>query len=210
MTRVTVVIDVDKELSDETRSTGLNEDGSAEIAGAMLSVGSVVSITKTTPAGRPEWSDVQMDELIDRAQTRLIASRLGKSWVRETDADLLVIRDLLDALAAARTSPAELPANIPAPPAGPRVRDVHGMTWIAEDETRTRWTRDGGTTWLEQEQLVLYYGPVHPDPEGPISETATSSVICPECVQGKHSNCDGTALNPDSDEIVSCECEVPR
>lgn len=30
--------------------------------------------------------------------------------------------------------------------------------------------------------------------------------ICPECWQDKHANCDGTALNESTDEIVECDC----
>lgn len=29
---------------------------------------------------------------------------------------------------------------------------------------------------------------------------------CPECVTGKHGNCDGTAYDHDSDEITTCHC----
>ena len=56
---------------------------------------------------RPEWGDVQMDALIERAQARLKASRLGKSMARETEADILVIRDLVTALEQTRTALAE-------------------------------------------------------------------------------------------------------
>lgn len=31
--------------------------------------------------------------------------------------------------------------------------------------------------------------------------------ICPECAQGKHKNCDGTAYDMESDEVVICQCE---
>lgn len=29
---------------------------------------------------------------------------------------------------------------------------------------------------------------------------------CPECRQGKHGNCTNEALDPETDEIVPCEC----
>lgn len=29
---------------------------------------------------------------------------------------------------------------------------------------------------------------------------------CPECRAGKHPNCTGWAINPDTDEIVECPC----
>jgi hypothetical protein len=29
---------------------------------------------------------------------------------------------------------------------------------------------------------------------------------CPECVAGKHLNCDGTALDEAHDEITACRC----
>jgi hypothetical protein len=32
------------------------------------------------------------------------------------------------------------------------------------------------------------------------------NAVCPECVAGKHENCDGTALSED-DEVVGCRCE---
>jgi len=30
--------------------------------------------------------------------------------------------------------------------------------------------------------------------------------ICPECKQGKHDNCDGTALDELKDVFTACEC----
>lgn len=30
--------------------------------------------------------------------------------------------------------------------------------------------------------------------------------ICPECTQGKHHNCDGTAWDHDRDELAACRC----
>lgn len=30
---------------------------------------------------------------------------------------------------------------------------------------------------------------------------------CPECMQGKHQNCAHQAIDPDTDELVDCECE---
>lgn len=32
------------------------------------------------------------------------------------------------------------------------------------------------------------------------------SAICPECLQAKHPNCDGSALDEASDEITTCAC----
>jgi hypothetical protein len=32
--------------------------------------------------------------------------------------------------------------------------------------------------------------------------------LCPECLTGKHRNCDGTAWDFDNDEITDCQCEV--
>lgn len=29
---------------------------------------------------------------------------------------------------------------------------------------------------------------------------------CPECLAGKHGNCDGSALEVETDEIVECAC----
>lgn len=34
-----------------------------------------------------------------------------------------------------------------------------------------------------------------------------SATLCPECAQGKHINCDGRALDSDTDEIGACGCE---
>lgn len=53
---------------------------------------------------RPEWGDVQLDALIDRATARINTPRSGKLAYRETDADLLVIRDLITALTATRAA----------------------------------------------------------------------------------------------------------
>lgn len=33
--------------------------------------------------------------------------------------------------------------------------------------------------------------------------------ICPECRDGKHRNCDDTALDPITDIITDCRCEHP-
>ena len=33
-------------------------------------------------------------------------------------------------------------------------------------------------------------------------------VTCPECKQGKHSNCDGSAYDMTNDAIVVCDCTV--
>lgn len=30
--------------------------------------------------------------------------------------------------------------------------------------------------------------------------------VCPECVQGKHGNCNGDAFDPETDTIVVCQC----
>ena len=30
--------------------------------------------------------------------------------------------------------------------------------------------------------------------------------ICPECVNGKHANCDGSAWNDEEDRLTSCQC----
>jgi hypothetical protein len=30
---------------------------------------------------------------------------------------------------------------------------------------------------------------------------------CPECVQGKHRNCTHMTLDPDTDQMVPCDCE---
>lgn len=34
----------------------------------------------------------------------------------------------------------------------------------------------------------------------------TDLLICPECKNGKHQNCDGQVLDPDTDEFGLCEC----
>lgn len=33
-----------------------------------------------------------------------------------------------------------------------------------------------------------------------------STPDCPECVAGKHDNCDGTSWNPAADDIDACPC----
>lgn len=32
--------------------------------------------------------------------------------------------------------------------------------------------------------------------------------VCPECTQGKHANCDGTAWDDVNDVPVRCACEI--
>lgn len=34
----------------------------------------------------------------------------------------------------------------------------------------------------------------------------SSTPDCPECVQGKHRNCNGTSWNPDADDFDQCPC----
>jgi hypothetical protein len=34
--------------------------------------------------------------------------------------------------------------------------------------------------------------------------------VCPECVQGKHQNCDGQAWDFDADEPTGCGCECRK
>lgn len=34
-----------------------------------------------------------------------------------------------------------------------------------------------------------------------------SAAINPECQQGKHDNCDGIAVDPDSGDLTSCQCD---
>ena len=46
-------------------------------------------------------------------------------------------------------------------------------------------------------------------PGTPCPHTGTSwceNADCPECRQGKHGNCTGWALDPDTDEIRECGC----
>jgi hypothetical protein len=33
------------------------------------------------------------------------------------------------------------------------------------------------------------------------------SDACPECLAGKHQNCDGTAWDRERDEITTCKCD---
>lgn len=37
-------------------------------------------------------------------------------------------------------------------------------------------------------------------------KTFPADPVCPECLQGKHGNCDGTALDEEHDEITLCAC----
>jgi hypothetical protein len=58
--------------------------------------------------------------------------------------------------------------------------------------------------WMDHLERHLDAGDVvctHFDPK----ETKVK-VICPECEQGKCRNCDGSALNTATDDIVDCEC----
>lgn len=48
---------------------------------------------------------------------------------------------------------------------------------------------------------------LHPKPTDPTKEAAPMArPICPECRDGKHRNCAGTALDETTDEIVDCGC----
>lgn len=38
------------------------------------------------------------------------------------------------------------------------------------------------------------------------TEPEPTSWVCPECEQGKHRNCNGTAWDFDADELVPCGC----
>jgi hypothetical protein len=40
------------------------------------------------------------------------------------------------------------------------------------------------------------------------AELAAADGVCPECIAGKHSNCDGTALDERTDFIVTCGCPL--
>jgi hypothetical protein len=42
-----------------------------------------------------------------------------------------------------------------------------------------------------------------------IAAVTTAKPVCPECQQGKHGNCDGTAWDEGRDEISLCRCEDP-
>lgn len=35
----------------------------------------------------------------------------------------------------------------------------------------------------------------------------TTIPVCPECVNGKHKNCDGNAWDDVEDELTDCRCE---
>jgi hypothetical protein len=38
------------------------------------------------------------------------------------------------------------------------------------------------------------------------AELAAADGVCPECIAGKHSNCDGTTLDERTDTIGDCLC----
>ncbi|MGO1267157.1 MAG: hypothetical protein ACTMIY_11040 [Microbacterium gubbeenense] len=73
-----------------------------------------------TTTDRPEWGDVQITELLDRANARLTTPRIGRIAIRETDHDLIVIRNLTQALTHTRAALAAVAAT----PAGPSAGEV--------------------------------------------------------------------------------------
>ena len=56
--------------------------------------------------------------------------------------------------------------------------------------------------WVEVDQPVQEVGLV----AQPVPCPVCSPRVCPECEQGKHGNCDGTAWNNDIDSVVDCAC----
>jgi hypothetical protein len=44
------------------------------------------------------------------------------------------------------------------------------------------------------------------EPARPVEDRADTPPLCPECRVGKCGNCDGTALDETTDEIVGCGC----
>ena len=48
----------------------------------------------------------------------------------------------------------------------------------------------------------------HPelDPDCPRCAIVLTHRLCPECEQGKHGNCDGTAWDDEADQECACEC----
>lgn len=44
------------------------------------------------------------------------------------------------------------------------------------------------------------------DPGGIDPPPGTGAPWCPECLAGKHGNCDGTTLDPATDDITTCPC----
>lgn len=91
---------------------------------------------------------------------RITVSRLGKSIMRETDRDILALREARAALEAADAAIAEVLSLVG--DIGPEARRI----------------------------LTAVRGPMH---------------LCPECVQGKHSNCVEQTLD-DNDQWVPCGC----
>ena len=55
-------------------------------------------------------------------------------------------------------------------------------------------------------QYHALLGVVSPAPDGIYYSSDEARPRCPECVQGKHGNCDGTAYDDVVDEIVECGC----
>lgn len=205
---------------------------------------------------RPEWGDVAMDALIGRAQARLKASRIGTNTARETDADLIVISELITALASTRDdvisrsrlqeltralgwapNPDDFKPSMRAVMWAQIVRDAPLMVeWAALGRSlREQWP----SHWSVEDKLSDLHARFHEQHgnligknecgwercrfwEGAkfaledLAEVSSPSTardarriaICPECVQGKHTNCDGTALHAETDEVGTCECEA--
>lgn len=213
-------------------------------------------MTKPANTDRPEWGDVAIDSLINRAEARLNAPRVGTSWAHAADADIIVIRELIAALAAARPDvisqshlreltralgwalnlddfkPSvraamwaqivrDAPLMVERAALGRRLREQWPSHWSIDDKLsdlhaqfheqhgnligkdECGWERcpfwEGAKFALED--LVEVSSPS-------TAQDARRHAICPECVQGKHTNCDGTALHTETDEVGACECEA--
>lgn len=158
-------------------------------------------MTEPTKDERPDWGDMQLNELLHRAHERMDKSRYGRMTSREMDADILVIRDLVTALEQTRTALAEEEMR------------AHVLTGLYRSAEREAMQHRPSPLENEVKEMLAK----HPEfTKGiasaglldlPIAGTKPKTrPVCPECVQGKHVNCDGTALDPVTDEVVACGC----
>jgi hypothetical protein len=80
-----------------------------------------------------------------------------------------------------------------------------GYFMLMPDTTTPPWDceRCADEGWIELDHPVQEVGPV----AQPVPCPECSGRLCPECVQGKHGNCDGVAWNEALDREVDCVCE---
>jgi len=167
---------------------------------------------------RPEWGDLQMDTLQNDVAEYF--EEIPAGYART------IIHQLDEALTKTRARLAELERMARVSAALHKSAETDVTTLAAEpiyDEGAVRGEQiryAPGTIVLKlraPESGNTYRGPVEGVLRTHLAEgwcfesvmvEPPRPAVCPECVQGKHGNCDGTALDRATDEVGACECEV--